>query len=350
MLKFSKVKIHKMKVYSVLLVMTLLFSCSKKSSPKKNQKSKFVIAFGSCNDQNRPNTFWNDILKNNPDVWIWGGDNVYSDTEDMQKMASDYHVLKSDSSYKNFTEKTTILGTWDDHDYGKNDAGLDYVQKDSSQQLFLDFLDVSDSSLRRTRKGVYHSQLFTVGDKRIKIIILDTRFFRTALTKDPTGQRRYIPNKTNDGTLLGEVQWNWLANELTNSTADFNVLVSSIQFLSQEHGWETWGNMPHEVQKMEELIVASKAKRVLFLSGDRHISEISKSNLPNSTYPLFDFTSSGLTHTYEAFESETNLNRISNVITAKNFGTVIFDLTANSILMEIRGADNMVLESIHHQY
>jgi len=108
--------------------------------------------------------------------------------------------------------------------------------------------------------------------------------------------------------------------------------------------------MPHEVIKMEELLVTSKAKRVLFLSGDRHISEISKAEFPNLNYSLFDFTSSGLTHTYEAFVSETNSHRISKVIVDKNFGILKFNLESNSIKMEIRGFENIILESIHHQY
>ena len=341
---------NSMKEFSMLIALVLLFSCATKTTPKSEQQKKFVIAFGSCNDQNRSNILWNDILKNEPDVWIWGGDNIYADTEDMQKMESDYMQLKNNPSYKNLVRNSVVLGTWDDHDYGKNDAGLEYVKKDSSQQLFLDFLDVPDNDERRNKKGIYHTQTFKIGDKIIKIIILDTRFFRTALTKDPTGQRRYIPNKTDKGTILGDAQWHWLTNELHNSSANFNVIISSIQFLSQEHGWESWGNMPSEIIKMENLIINSKAKGVIFLSGDRHISEISKINLPHLTYPLFDFTSSGLTHTYEAFESEINTNRVSKVITEKNFGTLTFNLESDSILMEIRGAKNLVLESINHQY
>ncbi len=339
-----------MKVFSILIIAVFFFSCTKKTIHETDQKTEFVIAFGSCNDQNRLNNLWDDILKNEPDIWIWGGDNIYADTEDMKKMETDYLRLKNNIRYKNFTKKVEILGTWDDHDYGKNDAGVEYSQKDNSQQLFLNFLNVSANNARRTRKGIYHSKVFNIGDKSIKVIILDTRYFRTKLTKDPTGVRRYIPNEANDGTILGDTQWQWLTDELQNSTANFNILVSSIQFLSQEHGWETWGNMPHEVNKMQELIVNSKAKGVLFLSGDRHISEISKAEVPNLNYPLFDFTSSGLTHTYEAFVSETNPHRISKVIVDKNFGILKFSLESNSIKMEIRGFENIVLESINHQY
>ena len=75
--------------------------------------------------------------------------------------------------------------------------------------------------------------------------------------------------------MLGESQWQWLEKELTDSKAQFNVIMSSIQFLSYEHGFESWGTMPQEVKKMEEILSKSKAKGIIFLSGDRHIAEIS---------------------------------------------------------------------------
>src|SRR5690606_22233913 len=96
----------------------------------------------------------------------------------------------------------------------------------------------------------------------------------------------------------------WLEEELNNSTASFNIIVSSIQFLSNKHGFETWGNFPSEVEKMMDLIKTSNGQRVIMLSGDRHISEFSQINLSDLSYPLIDFTSSGLTHTYEAFSGE----------------------------------------------
>lgn len=34
-----------------------------------------------------------------------------------------------------------IIGTWDDHDYGLNDAGKEFDRKSTNQRLLLDFLD-----------------------------------------------------------------------------------------------------------------------------------------------------------------------------------------------------------------
>jgi len=339
-------------IFSLIITLIFLISCNNHTKKQDliQSKNEFTIAFGSCNNQNVPNNLWKDILKNKPSVWIWGGDIVYADTENMKLMQSYYSQVKTDSNYMNFKNNVDILGTWDDHDFGVNDGGVEYIKKDSAQQLLLDFFDVSNNDPRRNRSGVYYSKVYPIGDKSIKIILLDTRYFRTALTNDPTGKKRYIPNVGGNGTLLGETQWKWLEDELKNSTSEFTIIMSSIQFLSHEHGFESWGNMPNEVKKLEQLILSSKVKRVIILSGDRHLSEISAKNIEGLDYPLYDVTSSGLTHSYEAYKFEPNKYRKSNVVSVKSFGLLQFDLQSNSVTMELRGLDNVLLESITQKY
>lgn len=335
-----------MKIFkSLLLLFLAITSC--KTEEKSNE---FIISFGSCNNQSLTNTLWKEIEKNNPDVWIWGGDIIYTDTEDMNYMQQNYLKQKSNVEYANFIKKIDVLATWDDHDYGVNDGGIEYPKKAEAQQLFLDFFDVEKNDKRRQQDGIYYSRDYLLNEYSIKIIVLDTRYFRSALTPDSSSKKNYKPNKYGEGTILGETQWEWLKNQFQNSTASFNVVVSSIQFLSFEHGYETWGNMPHEVDKLENLIKSTKAKNVIILSGDRHLSEISKKNIAGLAYPLIDFTSSGLTHSYTGFKGEPNQFRIGNVVSKRSFGILKFEHRKNTIIMEIRGEDNVIYESYAQNY
>lgn len=331
---------------SFTLLLCICLACQKKTI----QEDKITIAFGSCNNQVLENTLWSEITKNNPVVWIWGGDIIYTDTEDMVFMEQNYSKQKNDTAYASFIKNVDVLATWDDHDYGLNDGGTEYAKKEEAQQLFLDFFDVPKEDKRRTRKGVYHSKDYVINKNSVKIILLDTRYFRTALTDDTLTSKRYIPNIINEGTMLGAAQWKWLENELKNSTATFNIIMSSIQFLSSEHGFESWGNMPHEVEKLENLLISTKAKNVIILSGDRHISEISKKDVLGLSYPLIDFTSSGMTHSYTSFKSEPNKYRIIDVISDKSFGILKIDLKLNTINFEIRGENNVLLNSLFQKY
>lgn len=342
-----------MRFFFVLFLSSFLFSCC--NIKKQNQVAKiskkhdFTIAFGSCNKQNKTNVLWQEIEKNNPNLWIWGGDIIYSDTENMSKMKSDYEVQLNQKGYKALSTSIPILATWDDHDYGINDGGAEFPKKQEAQQLFLDFLGVSDNNPRRKQEGIYYSKEFNNSKGKIKIILLDTRYFRTKLTK-AQGKKRYVPNKNDEGTILGETQWSWLENELKNSKANFNIIVSSIQVLSSEHGFETWGNFPHEVDKLKEIIISSKAKGVLLLSGDRHISEFSQTEVDELPYKLTDFTSSGLTHAYTSYSGEPNKHRIKEVVNEISFGILNFNFNDNFIELEMRGRNNKLLQKMKQSY
>lgn len=314
-----------------------------------SQNAGLVVAFGSCDNEKLPNKLWDDVLAQKPSVWIWGGDNVYADTENMEKMAEAYQTQKQDSLYLKLSRQATIMGIWDDHDYGKNDAGVEWQMKNQAKQLLYNFLDIPTNSPLRKRAGTYQSYTMEGLGGKVKFILLDTRYFRDSLEKSPIKGRRYDPTKDTTKTLLGNAQWEWLEKELNHSDADFNVLVTSIQFLSRQHGFETWGNFPHETERMEKLIAKSGAKGVFFVSGDRHIAEWSRKEIDALSYPLVDFTSSGLTHVYEAFKGEENEYRVGKVTNKVNFGLLRFDFIEKKVHFELWG-DGALLDSWEQEY
>ena len=336
------------KGYLVLFALTLFFGC--KTTSNTVSAEHVIITFGSCNKHDSENVFWDDILAQKPDAFIWGGDIVYADTDKVDKIREFYQMQNKVPAYASLKEQVFITGTWDDHDYGLNDGGKEFVAKKESQQAFLDFMDVPIDSPRRKRGGVYSSQLISKPDGLVKIINLDTRYFRTELTNDARKGRRYKPNPVGEGTILGDAQWKWLENELLSSKADFNLIVSSIQFLSNEHGFEKWANHPNEVQKLKKLIAKSKAKGVIILSGDRHISEFSKTDIEELAYPLIDFTSSGLTHSYSSFSGEANPYRIKEVISTPSFGLLELNLKSKEVSMKIMGDNGVVLQELKQSY
>ena len=324
----------------LIFVISLVFiwSCGPRpltpDTAKTAAMADFTIAFGSCNDQDRVNVLWPFILDSKPDVWIWGGDNVYADTDNMTLLRANYRQVYEDTAYARLRASTHIMGTWDDHDYGENDGGVSFAAKAESKMELLRFLDASEEDERYDRPGVYYSEVFTVQEKTINIIILDTRYFRTGLTASINPDKRYKPNEYGEGTILGVEQWAWLRREFERGS-DYNIVMSSVQVLSGEHGYETWGNFPHELDALLDLIAAYPESRTILLSGDRHIAEISAIEVPRYPYPVYDFTASGMTHAYTSFTGEPNKQRIGDVFHQKNFGLLTFDLAADRVLMEV---------------
>src|SRR6266851_3009956 len=78
------------------------------------------IAFGSCNRESLPQPLWSPILETRPDLWIWLGDNIYADTEDMEVMRQKYARQLANEGYRQLRASVPVIGIWDDHDYGAN--------------------------------------------------------------------------------------------------------------------------------------------------------------------------------------------------------------------------------------
>ena len=83
-----------MKKILLFLILTFIISCNSKKSESvsftggdsvTSTTADFTIVFASCNDQDREQPLWNPIMENKPDLFIWGGDNIYADTADMIK-------------------------------------------------------------------------------------------------------------------------------------------------------------------------------------------------------------------------------------------------------------------------
>lgn len=176
------------------------------------------IAFGSCAKQDRPQLIWDAVIETKPQLFLFLGDNIYGDTQDMQVLREKWNLLGAQPGYQRLKATCPILATWDDHDYGANDAGADYTQKKESQQIFHDFFGVPSDSPRRQHEGGYHAKVFGPLGKRVQVILLDVRYFRSPLVKgfkpgEPGDGYRgvYLPNDDPNATILGEMQWKWLA-------------------------------------------------------------------------------------------------------------------------------------------
>ncbi len=195
-------------------------------------------------------------------------------------------------------------------------------------------------SPRRQQEGVYNAEVFGPPGKRVQIILLDVRYFRSPLKRgfkprEPGDGYRgvYLPNDDPAATVLGEVQWKWLAQQL-RMPAELRLLCSGVQFLPDEHGSECWGNFPRERQRLWEVIRDSHADGVVLLSGDRHLAEVMKLE-PNEAgigYPLFEVTSSSLnapsgniTKGGVRFANEINRYRVGLTYFDVNFGNVLID-------------------------
>ncbi len=306
----------------------LAFS-TKKLWEWREDPPEFSFIFGSCayiNDEpyDRPGKPYGqpiDILqtmtRHPADFMLWVGDNVYlreADWSSASGIQYRYQHVRQLPELQPFLAAKPHYAVWDDHDFGPNDSNFSYELKHVTLQTFMDFWG-NKSYGEPHNKGIYGK--FTWGDA--EFFMLDNRYHRW---------QEKLPYDMPQKRFLGQQQMEWLLNGLSSSTATFKIIVSGSQMLNPMNDFECFTHYQAEYNTLIGHISNQKINGVLFLSGDRHFSEIIKVTTDNA-YPLYDITSSPITsraYTNVANEKEgKNAYRVSGTLAAEqNFVKVAF--------------------------
>ena len=294
------------------------------------------IGFGSCLDQDNPQEIWQPLKKENLHAFVFMGDNVYGDSDSGELIQMQIAYTKQKQRLPRWLKNLNPLAIWDDHDYGLDDGGGDYILKKDSQKLFLDFWKVKEEDPRRKQEGIYFSESKNLKDKKILILGLDTRYFRSPLVGE---KRNYIATTDTSTTILGEEQWEWLESKFQTET-NLIILVSSIQILATNHGFEKWSNFPHEKERLLSLIKESK-KPVILVSGDRHKGAIYKQD------NLYELTTSSLNKPLpgwlETIWKETDPLILGTMHYDMNYGVIRIE-SSGVISVELKGKEGEILQ------
>ncbi len=270
---------------------------------------------------------FNAIVAAKPDAMVWLGDNVYLREPDWNTRAG---IMKRYSHTRALPESRALFAsvpnyaTWDDHDYGPNDADRSWWGKKNTLDAFKLFWPNPSYGVM-DRPGV--TTTFEVAD--VQVFLLDDRTERSA-------------NDRKDGTrtILGDEQIEWLIDALASSTATFKVVAVGSQFLTDNLRKECFSRMPAERQRIIDLITANKIPGVIFATGDIHAAELSRLDRPG-TYPLYEITSSSLTAgSNKDINNQSNTYRVpGTAYGAHNFGLISASGPKGSRVLTLRIMD-----------
>lgn len=251
------------------------------------------VGFGSCFNQAKDASIWEAIASESNAGFLFLGDNVYASREFSEKQMAEAYAQAN--QVIPWDQLGFIVATWDDHDFGQNDGGESFTGQAVSQRLFLDFFGPRMNFEPVGSKGIFHSAVHQIEGLSVQFIALDTRSFRgrlkPTLVRNTPGAERYVPNPDPSQSMLGESQWTWLQKTL-QEPVDLRILMSSIQVLADGHGWERWGNLPHERNRLLRLLTERSASQLIIVSGDRHIGGAYQQEFSGEQF--IEFTSSGL--------------------------------------------------------
>ena len=318
-------------------------------APNQPGASSLRIGVASCADQDKPQPIWDAALQERCGYFVFAGDNVYASEPpfEIDKLRKAYTDLAAKDNFQRLRNTTPHLALWDDHDYGLNDGGAEFAHKQASKDEFPRFWNLRADDARRGREGLFHAQTIEHSGHRVQVIGLDTRWFRSPLKvtdqRGAPGKERYLPDADPAKTMLGDAQWRWLEAQL-RAPADVRVIVSSVQCVVEGHGWERWGNLPAERERLYRLIRDTQARGVVVVSGDRHIGGLYREANATLPYPLYEMTSSGVTHPWGTAK-ESGPNRIEPLVTVQHYGVIDIDFASRHLTLSLRGIDNRVLHA-----
>ena len=309
---------------NMIFMRHILVTCSILLCCFSSQAAELRIAFSSCYEQDKYNLpIWQAIKDKQPDVFVFLGDNAYIDSDDPNKFTADYQALFANPGIQALKKDTDIMAIWDDHDYGDDDGGKHFAAKDIAKAAFVKAFNYPEINNLPKEQGIFHSRTLTLGNKKVRLIMLDTRWYRDDLLLHNLSEDDrwafelgpYKPHTQTDKTLLGNEQWQWL-EKIMAEPVDLNIIATSIQFISEYTAWEIWANFPHERQRMLDLVSKHGLGKTLFISGDVHRGETSMMEF-NDTQ-LFDITAGPLSSL--AYPAKPNVHRYGGAFIEYNFG------------------------------
>ncbi len=306
----------------------------------RNDPPAFKLAMGSCNYINesaydRPGKpyggdyfIFEKIAETKPDLMLWLGDNTYLREADWSSRSG---VMHRYGHSRSIPEMQKLLGTcpnyaiWDDHDFGPNDANRSWVHKDWTREAFQYFWANPSYGLT---PGNGITTAFTHND--IDFFLLDDRWYRSSEQLVDSCARE----------MLGQAQIDWLINALKFSNAPYKIVANGSQVLNSMALYENYAQFPCERDQLLKRIGEEGIKNVVFVTGDRHHSEISR--IESAGIIMHDVTVSPLTSSFPANrDNEPNANRLAgSLILKRNFAVFEFSGARKERQLLIRFIDN----------
>ncbi|MEW4564527.1 alkaline phosphatase D family protein [Bremerella sp. JC770] len=245
------------------------------TAPDPSQTSDVCLAFGSC-AHNKPLALWSQMEERGVQGLVLLGDTPYIDSTDLKVARERHRSFLQVPQLATLIGHTPTWGTWDDHDFGRNDSDGRLKGKENTRQAFVEYR--ANQQFGHDQSGIYTK--FEYGP--VEVFLLDTRWF---------ARTEKSPVDPNQPTLLGKRQWEWLQEALLASTAPFKLIACGMIWDDKENTEsDDWGTYTHERDALFAFIGENKISGVVLTGGDIHCSRHLKYDTVNTVgYPIHQF-------------------------------------------------------------
>lgn len=254
--------------------------CGFRTAVAPGQPGRCAVAIGSCASESFPGV-WERMAGEGVEVVVLCGDTPYIDTSDIAVNRRRHREFLAQPGLADLLRTRSLVGTWDDHDFGGNDTDGRSVERDGIRGVFLDYRPLVTAG--EAGQGIYTA--FRRGP--VEVFLIDARYF---------SQTEPSPVAADKPTLLGRRQWDWLRRSLAASTAPFKLLVTGMVWHdkpnTEKDDWETYA---HERDALFRWIGEQRIGGVVLVGGDVHVSlRLAHDTAATAGYAIPEYVSSPL--------------------------------------------------------
>ncbi|MBX2989362.1 MAG: hypothetical protein KF802_15850 [Bdellovibrionaceae bacterium] len=274
---------------------TLIDERSFSSLDLAKPRARFAVASG-LSDEWRFDTvidpMWARLAREKPDFVVLNGDVVHVDSHDFveRRRASEQDLWQryidtfQRVPFYHQSRLVPVLATWDDLDYGTNNADREFLAKDAARRVFNAFFGAPDlPGVYETGAGGTYA-VFTGFNQRF--LLMDNRSHR-------------LPKSLKENEPFahwGETQHRWLLAALASRPLPSWVFNGDQFFNGKDHtDKESFeGDHPKHFKRLMDDLKMLKTP-VVFVSGDAQFSEVMKIPAERGPgFPTYELTSSSM--------------------------------------------------------
>jgi alkaline phosphatase D len=314
--------------------------------PRPGEPSRVKIVLVSCArvPWDSVQSSWAAVAAERADAVLWLGDNGYlehadsirpADYTSAERIEHRYREMRALPAVQPVLRTSANYAIWDDRDYGDSDSDRTNPSRLAVAEIFERYWANPSYGEQPGLDGIYGR--FRIG--AAEVFLLDDRFWR-----DPDS----IPDSPAK-TVLGPAQKEWLKRSLDDSKAALKIVAIGHQVLTDYHEWESYAMFAHERREILDWIRERRIEGVMFVDGDRHLSELMRDER-EGLYPLYELTASPIANRpFTAGLELPNPIRIGGYAAGYSYGVLELDTTRSPGRLTIRIKDADGAEVVRHE-
>jgi alkaline phosphatase D len=250
-----------------------------RTAPAPGARARVRLAVGSCASL-EDDPVWAAIRDARPDALVLLGDTPYVDATDLRTARAKHRAFLAQPSLAALLRSVPLWSTWDDHDYGADNANGTLAGKEETRRAYCEYRaqarygEAGEGIQTRVRYGP------------VEVFLLDARSFAGL---EP------LPSAPESRSCLGTRQRAWIEDALRASEAPFKLIANGMVWHDKGgRSQDDWASYAAERDGLFAFLGEAPVPGCVLLGGDVHACQHAVFEDTAAGYPLHELVVSPL--------------------------------------------------------